>query len=181
MARTRGRAAQSPASTPTEVTNKTIKIEDTTSNNSVKSIITNVLSNAQDSTKANLISNGSSLVKTMNNSVSNSVTNNFVSNTNPFQILEEKKMSNSTPLPDLLNTDIIANHSVKNNGHHIESNEQSVTPKNSVSNSFTSNRTLSANDATSPTQTNGYSSHEDMSCTTRYVFLCSLCLVFSYL
>lgn len=167
MARTRGKSAQTPpATTPVDTINKIVKSEDSNQNSS-ENVKTNVISPAQDSTTANYFVNGSATNKLENNFHSASIGNNYVSSSNSYQ-LNDEKMSSSAPLPDLLNTNNIANCSVKSNGHHLENDEQ-FSSNISVTNSFnhTSSRTLSAMEITSPTQTNGYSSHEDMSCTTR--------------
>lgn len=167
MARTRGKSNATPATTPSDTpNNKILKSQESNQSNSSAE---NTKA-AQDAMKGNHIPNGSAVAAAENRSLTTSVVNNSVSSVNPFQLMEENRMSSSAPLPDLCNTTIVANHSVKSNGHHIEIDEQF--PSNiSVSNSYnnTSSRTLSANEVTSPTQTNGYSSHEDMSCTTRLV------------
>lgn len=166
MARTRGKSNQTPptttpASTPVESTNKTLKTDDSNQSSSISpdNVKTNANFYAQDSTKANHIVNGSAISKLENSFSSNSVTNNCA-----FQSAEEK-MSH---LPDLLSANNIANHSVKSNGHHVDI-DASFSSNISVTNSFNipSNRTLSANGVATSTHTNGYSSHDDMSCTTR--------------
>lgn len=170
MARTRGKSVQTPpATTPTtpDTTNKIVKIEDSNQSNTSEYVKTNVISPAQESTKANYFVNGSTISKLENNFHSTSIANNFNSSANSNQFIDQT-MSSSAPLPDLLSTNNISNSSVKSNGHHVENDEQ-FSSNATLSNSFnhSTNRTLSAMEITSPTQTNGYSSHEDMSCTTR--------------
>ncbi|XP_054714415.1 ensconsin-like [Uloborus diversus] len=148
MARTRGKgSAQSPSSP--QVENNTMKVNS-------ESLIENV----KNSVSTNSLSNGGSHSKVEQNVLFSSATG--VISENSSSVVDEKKILNNH-LPDLLNSEIIANHSNQKNGLHSESDK--LFSSNSVSN-FASNRTLSANDAAFSNQTNGYSSHEDMSCTT---------------
>ncbi|GFQ81257.1 uncharacterized protein TNCT_509261 [Trichonephila clavata] len=149
MARTRGKtAAQSPSNPPPD-------------NNNFK----NVENTTVSSSKMNIITNGVKDLTIEKNTSLNGTSENHVSNSSSWPFSESKQVSNNNPLPDILNSENIANQSAKSNGTFIVSDEQSS--KINVSNSFSvmSNRTLSANEDTSP-QTNGYSSHEEMSCTT---------------
>ncbi|GIY29316.1 uncharacterized protein CDAR_399881 [Caerostris darwini] len=154
MARTRGKTAsapaQSPSNPPSDNAFKPVQSVETPAVNA---------SNSADVSRVNIITNGikDMSVETKNTSI-NGTTEKHMSNSSSWS----KQMN---PLPDILNSENIANHSAKSNGPFMVSDEQSS--KISVSNSFSilSNRTLSANEDMSP-QTNGYSSHEEMSCTT---------------
>ncbi|PRD26031.1 UNVERIFIED_CONTAM: Reticulocyte-binding protein 2-like protein a [Trichonephila clavipes] len=157
MARTRGKtAAQSPSNPPSD-SNNFKNVENTSVNSS---------SFVNEVSKMNIISNGVKDLTIEKNTSLNGTSENHVSNSSSWPFSESKQVSNNNPLPDILNSENIANQSAKSNGTFIVSDEQSS--KINVSNSFSvmSNRTLSANEDTSP-QTNGYSSHEEMSCTTR--------------
>ncbi|GFY27546.1 uncharacterized protein TNCV_2071641 [Trichonephila clavipes] len=156
MARTRGKtAAQSPSNPPSD-SNNFKNVENTSVNSS---------SFVNEVSKMNIISNGVKDLTIEKNTSLNGTSENHVSNSSSWPFSESKQVSNNNPLPDILNSENIANQSAKSNGTFIVSDEQSS--KINVSNSFSvmSNRTLSANEDTSP-QTNGYSSHEEMSCTT---------------
>ncbi|GFU32710.1 uncharacterized protein NPIL_686041 [Nephila pilipes] len=158
MARTRGKtAAQSPSNPPPDNNFKNLKnVENTTVNSS---------SFVNEVSKTNIITNGVKDLTAEKSTSLNGSSENQVSNSNSWSFSESKQVSNNNPLPDILNSENIANQSAKSNGTFVVSDEQSA--KISVSNSFSllSNRTLSANEDASP-QTNGYSSHEEMSCTT---------------
>ncbi|KFM77629.1 Stress response protein nst1, partial [Stegodyphus mimosarum] len=165
MARTRAKAAASSSNSQNENIVKSTKVaEMSNSATSIEASKQNILPQANNIVN---ISNGGFETKVENSSVSFSATTNHVSNSSSWPFSDENRISHKEALPDLLNTENITNHSNKSNGFCIESNEHLVS-NSSVSNSFkiTSNRTLSANEVTSPSQTNGYSSHEEMSCTT---------------
>ncbi|CAL1277400.1 unnamed protein product [Larinioides sclopetarius] len=155
MARTRGRAAaaQSPSNPPSDNTLKPAQNAESPSVNSSSS--------TEVSKVTSIITNGVKDLSLGKSTSLNGTSENHVSSFNSRSFSEAKQVSNNNPLPDILNSENIA----KSNGTMVVTDEQSS--KISVSNSFDllSNRTLSANDDKSP-QTNGYSSHEEMSCTT---------------
>ncbi|GBM52600.1 hypothetical protein AVEN_84088-1 [Araneus ventricosus] len=156
MARTRGRAAtaaQSPGNPPSDNTFKPAQNAESPSVNSSSS--------TEVPKVTSIITNGVKDLSLGKSTSLNGTSENHVSSFNSRSFSEAKQVSNNNPLPDILNSENIA----KSNGTMVVTDEQSS--KISVSNSFDllSNRTLSANDDKSP-QTNGYSSHEEMSCTT---------------
>ncbi|XP_035231240.1 calponin homology domain-containing protein DDB_G0272472-like isoform X5 [Stegodyphus dumicola] len=165
MARTRAKAAASSSNSQNEnIVKSTKAAEMSSSATSIEASKQNILPQANNIVN---ISNGGFETKVENSSVSFSATTNHVSNSSSWPFSDENRISHKEALPDLLNTENISNHSNKSNGFCVGRSEQLVS-NSSVSNSFkiTSNRTLSANEVTSPSQTNGYSSHEEMSCTT---------------
>ncbi|XP_055949317.1 MAP7 domain-containing protein 1-like isoform X2 [Argiope bruennichi] len=156
MARTRGRAAttaQSPSNPPSDNSLKPAQNAESPSVNSSSS--------SEVSKVTSIITNGVKDLSLSKSTSLNGTSGNHISSFNSRSFSEAKQVSNNNPLPDILNSENIA----KSNGTMVVTDEQSS--KISVSNSFDllSNRTLSANEDKSP-QTNGYSSHEEMSCTT---------------
>lgn len=157
MARTRGKAAaaQSP-SNPQPNESKPL-----TTPSPAEAPKTSLLSQTNDESSSKPSPSQESSSKPVSNGHSvNGTSENYITNSWPFSD-EDKASGRQQPLPDILN-------STHHNGGSLVGTEEQVS---SVSSSFTmvSNRTLSANEDVSP-QTNGYSSHEEMSCTTRCVY-----------